>query len=208
MLVKRLFDVIVASFALLLLTPILYFVAFFVRKELGSPIVFKQIRPGFNEILFEMIKFRTMKNAYDLKGNILPDKERLTKFGLFLRNTSLDELPELINVIKGEMSLVGPRPLLVKYLPYYTESERQRHMVKPGITGWAQINGRNNLSWAQKLELDLWYVKNRSFLLDLKILFFTIYKVIKREDVVADAGDSVVDFDEERKACLANQFYK
>ena len=205
---KRLFDIIISCFALLCLAPILFLLAFAVRRKLGSPFLFRQIRPGLNERLFEMIKFRSMKDEYDSKGNLLPDTERLTSFGIFLRNTSLDELPELINVLKGEMSLVGPRPLLVKYLPFYSERERKRHSVRPGITGWSQINGRNNLSWEKKLDLDIWYVENQSIWLDLKILFLTLYKVFKKDGVVTDAGDSIVDFDVERKALYESRDVK
>lgn len=197
---KRLFDITVSFFALLCLAPILFLLAFTVRRKLGSPFLFRQVRPGLNERLFEMIKFRSMKDEYDSNGNLLPDTERLTSFGIFLRNTSLDELPELINVLRGEMSLVGPRPLLVKYLPFYSERERKRHSVRPGITGWSQINGRNNLSWEKKLDLDVWYVENQSIWLDLRILFLTLYKVFKKDGVVPDAGDSIIDFDVERKA--------
>lgn len=197
--IKRMFDVISATVIILFLGPAMLIVAVLVRHRLGPPVVFKQVRPGLNGRPFEMYKFRTMANSTDAFGNLLPDSQRLTKFGTFLRSTSMDELPELFNVLKGEMSLVGPRPLLMKYLPHYRGNEKLRHTVRPGITGWAQINGRNNLSWDQKLALDVWYVKNWSLWLDIKILFKTLLKVLLKEDVVPDAGDSVIDFDEERK---------
>lgn len=180
---KRLIDLVVSTICIFLGFPIfliVYLIAFF---KLGRPIFFRQKRPGLKGKPFEMIKFRTMKNAYDKAGNLLPDEKRLTRFGMFLRSTSLDELPELINVLKGEMSLVGPRPLLMEYLPLYNEEQMRRHDVLPGITGWAQINGRNCISWAKKFELDVWYVDNRSFWLDLKIIFFTIWKVVTKKDI-------------------------
>lgn len=195
---KRLFDIVCSTIALWLLGPLIFFVAVLVRRRLGRPVLFRQIRPGLNAQPFVMLKFRSMRDMVDEYGNLLPDKMRFTSFGLFLRSTSLDELPELVNVLRGEMSLVGPRPLLMKYLPHYKGKEKLRHAVKPGITGWAQINGRNNLSWDQKLALDVWYVENRSLWLDVKILLITVLKVIFKENVVPDAGDSVIDFDEER----------
>lgn len=160
--------------------------SFLVIINHGSPILFKQTRPGKCGKLFTFYKFRTMTNETDKQGNLLPDKDRLKPFGSFLRSTSLDELPSLFNVLKGDMSIVGPRPLLVQYLPLYDEFQNRRHEVKPGITGWAQVNGRNTLSWARKFELDVWYVDNQSFLLDLKILFLTIYKVLKRDGISAE----------------------
>ncbi|TPG98557.1 sugar transferase [Haemophilus haemolyticus] len=181
--IKRLFDIIASSIALVLLSPIYLLVAYKVKKNLGSPVLFKQIRPGLNGKPFEMIKFRTMRDAIDKNGELLPDAERLTPFGKMLRSTSLDELPELWNVLKGDMSLVGPRPLLMEYLPLYTKEQAKRHNVKPGITGYAQVNGRNAISWEQKFELDTWYVENRSFWLDIQILFKTIYKVIIRDGI-------------------------
>ena len=153
------------------------------KKKLGSPVLFKQKRPGLNEKIFIMYKFRTMIDKKDEKGDLLPDKDRLTKFGKFLRSTSLDEIPELWNVLKGEMSLVGPRPLLVQYLSKYTKEEKRRHEVKPGITGWAQINGRNNTTWSDRFKNDVYYVENFSFLLDMKIIIQTFLKVIKRRDI-------------------------
>lgn len=181
--IKRLFDIIASSIALVLLSPIYLLVAYKVKKNLGSPVLFKQIRPGLNGKPFEMIKFRTMRDEIDKNGELLPDAERLTPFGKMLRSTSLDELPELWNVLKGDMSLVGPRPLLMEYLPLYTKEQAKRHNVKPGITGYAQVNGRNAISWEQKFELDTWYVENRSFWLDIQILFKTIYKVIIRDGI-------------------------
>lgn len=183
---KRVFDVLVSATALVLLSPILAITAWMVRRNLGSPVLFKQVRPGLHGEPFEMIKFRTMRDAVDADGNILPDSQRLTKFGQRLRASSLDELPELWNVLKGDMSLVGPRPLLMEYLPLYDDFQRRRHDVRPGITGWAQVNGRNALSWQQKFELDVWYVENRSFLLDLRILWLTVKKVVVREGISAE----------------------
>ncbi len=180
---KRLFDIIASAIGLILLSPLLLFIAWKVCKNLGTPVLFKQVRPGKDGKPFQMIKFRTMKDAYDKEGNPLPDSERLTPFGKKLRSTSLDELPELWNVLKGEMSLVGPRPLLMEYLPLYNERQSLRNRVKPGITGWAQVNGRNAISWEEKFELDAWYVENRSFWLDLKILFLTIKTVLKRDGI-------------------------
>jgi len=157
-----------------------------IANNLGKPILFKQKRPGFNGEIFEMIKFRSMRDALDEKGNILPDSERLTPFGLKLRSSSLDELPGLWNVLKGDMSLVGPRPLLVEYLPLYNEEQAKRHNVRPGITGWAQVNGRNAISWEDKFKLDVWYVENRTFWLDIKILFLTVKKVFVKDGISAD----------------------
>ena len=182
---KRLFDLVVA----LLLLPSIFLmclmIALFVKIKLGSPVIFTQLRPGLNGKIFNMVKFRTMTNKCDLDGNLLPDSIRLTKFGKFLRSTSLDELPGLWNVLKGDMSLVGPRPLLVEYLPLYSEKQSRRHEVKPGITGWAQVNGRNTISWDKKFDLDVWYVDNQSIWLDIKILWMTIKKVIVRDGISA-----------------------
>ncbi|MDH0957208.1 sugar transferase [Pseudomonas chengduensis] len=183
---KRLFDLVIASFALLLLFPVLLLVAWLVHRRLGSPVLFRQVRPGLHGKPFEMVKFRTMRDAVDTEGNALPDAERLTPFGRFLRSTSLDELPELWNVIKGDMSLVGPRPLLMEYLPLYSAEQARRHEVRPGITGWAQVNGRNAVSWPEKFALDIWYVDNRSLLLDIRILLLTIKKVFVREGISAE----------------------
>ena len=191
---KRLFDILASAFGLLLLSPVIVFVAWQIRRKLGSPILFRQIRPGLNGKPFEMIKFRTMRDAFDKLGNPLPDSERMTPFGTFLRSSSLDELPELWNVLKGEMSLVGPRPLLMEYLPLYSSEQYRRHEVRPGITGWAQINGRNALSWDEKFEFDVWYVDNQSFWLDLKILLLTVKKVFFREGISADGEATMSKF--------------
>ena len=180
---KRLFDIIASALGLIILSPIIAIVAWQIKRKLGSPVLFRQTRPGKDGKPFEMIKFRTMKDAYDENGNPLPNELRFTPFGNFLRSTSLDELPELWNVLKGDMSLVGPRPLLVEYLPLYNEHQARRHEVRPGITGWAQVNGRNAISWEQKFDFDVWYVNNQSFWLDLKVLFLTIKKVFVREGV-------------------------
>lgn len=189
---KRLFDILVSAVALLLLAPLLALIAWQVRQRLGAPVLFRQIRPGRNGMPFAIVKFRSMRDAVDDHGEPLPDSERLTPFGRFLRASSLDELPELWNVFKGEMSLVGPRPLLMEYLPLYSAEQWRRHSVRPGITGWAQINGRNALSWEDKFLLDLWYVDHQSFWLDLKIIFRTIGKVVLREDINFQ-GDSTSD---------------
>ena len=184
--IKRLLDIIIASIALILLSPLYAFVAYKVKKNLGSPVIFRQVRPGLHGKPFEMIKFRTMKDALDTDGNPLPDSERLTPFGKMLRATSLDEMPELWNVIKGDMSIVGPRPLLMEYLPLYNQEQAKRHNVRPGITGYAQVNGRNAISWEKKFELDTWYVENQSLWLDFKIMLKTIKKVIAKDDISAE----------------------
>lgn len=183
---KRLIDFILSLLLLLILSPLLIIISFLVRFFLGSPILFEQIRPGMNAKPFKMIKFRTMMNVYDKDGNLLDDHVRLTRFGKFLRSTSLDELPELFNVLRGEMSLVGPRPLLMEYLPLYSAEQMRRHHVRPGITGWAQINGRNSISWEERFALDIWYVNNWSLVLDFKILFLTLKKVFLREGISAE----------------------
>ena len=180
---KRLFDIVLSLLLMMLLSPILLFIASLVRIKIGSPIFFKQKRPGLHEKPFYLYKFRTMNEAKDQQGNLLPDHLRLYAFGKFLRKYSLDELPQLINVVKGDLSLVGPRPLLMEYLPLYTEEQSKRHLVKPGITGWAQVNGRNGISWEDKFKLDVWYVNHQSHLLDIKILWFTIIKVIQSDGV-------------------------
>jgi sugar transferase EpsL len=180
---KRLFDAVIVALALLLLWPGLALLALLVLLKLGSPVLFRQQRPGLNGKPFTLIKFRTMTDKRDAQGNLLPDAERLTNFGKFLRASSLDELPELWNVLKGEMSLVGPRPLLMHYLPLYTTEQARRHEVRPGITGWAQVNGRNALSWEDKFGLDVWYVDNHSLWLDLKIIFLTTLRIVKRQDI-------------------------
>lgn len=180
---KRIFDISAAFLGLLLLSPVIFIVALQIRRKLGSPVFFRQTRPGVNGKPFEMIKFRTMRDVFDEKGNPLPDSERITPFGRFLRSASLDELPELWNVLKGDMSLVGPRPLRMDYLPLYNDHQVRRHEVRPGVTGWAQINGRNSISWEQKFDLDVWYVGNQSIFLDLKIIFLTLKKVLIREGI-------------------------
>ena len=192
---KRFFDILFSATALLVLLPVLVVVAVLVRIKLGSPVLFKQQRPGLNCSLFTMYKFRTMiSKTHDEQGDQLPDEKRLTRFGLWLRATSLDELPELFNVIKGDLSLVGPRPLMVKYLDRYTPEQNRRHEVKPGITGWAQVNGRNNMTWEQKFEYDLWYVDHRSLWLDFKILFLTFWHVVCRKDIAKEGHVTVDEF--------------
>ncbi|SEP82141.1 sugar transferase [Basfia succiniciproducens] len=198
--IKRLFDIVVALIALILFSPLYLFVAYKVKQNLGSPVLFKQTRPGLHGKPFEMIKFRTMKDGVDENGNILPDAERLTAFGKMLRATSLDELPELWNVLKGDMSLVGPRPLLMEYLPLYNERQAKRHEVKPGITGYAQVNGRNAISWEQKFELDAWYVEHQSLWLDLKIIAKTIQKVIAKDDINAADDATMPKFEGNKKS--------
>jgi len=183
---KRIFDIFLSFFGLIILLIPLLFLCLLIRIKLGEPIFFFQVRPGKNEKNFKMVKLRSMISAYDQFGNSLPDEQRLTKFGKFLRTTSLDELPGLWNVFIGNMSLVGPRPLLVEYLPLYSKEQARRHGVKPGITGWAQINGRNAISWEEKFKLDVWYVDNQSFWLDIKILFLTVKKVFIKADINAD----------------------
>ncbi|MGY2409955.1 sugar transferase [Pseudomonas pergaminensis] len=179
-------DILISAIALILLSPVIAWTSWKVRKHLGAPVVFRQLRPGLNAKPFELVKFRSMRDATDSKGNPLPDAERMTPFGQFLRSSSLDELPELWSVLKGDMSLVGPRPLLNEYLPLYSAEQARRHEVRPGITGWAQVNGRNSLSWEDKFKLDVWYVDNRSIWLDFKILFMTVNKVLAREGISAD----------------------
>ncbi|QCR84855.1 sugar transferase [Moraxella osloensis] len=188
---KRAFDIAASASALVLLSPVLAITAHKVKKELGSPVLFRQTRPGLHGKPFEMIKFRTMKDATDKEGNALPDSERLTEFGKKLRASSLDELPELWNVLKGDMSLVGPRPLLMEYLPLYNAEQAKRHNVRPGVTGYAQVNGRNSLSWEDKFKLDTWYVEHQSFLLDMKILLKTVKKVLIK-DGINEAGEATM----------------
>jgi len=192
--IKRLLEILLSTISLLVLAPVIFIIAFQVRRKLGSPVLFRQIRPGKDEKPFEMIKFRTMRDAIDKDGSPLPDSERIAPFGNFLRNSSLDELPELWNVLKGDMSLVGPRPLLMEYLPLYSTEQARRHNVRPGITGWAQVNGRNAISWQEKLKYDVWYVENQSFWLDMKIIWMTIKKVIAREDISADGEATMPKF--------------
>lgn len=192
--IKRLFDITAATTALLILSPVYAITAYKVKKNLGSPVIFKQTRPGLNGKPFEMIKFRSMKDAIDTDGNPLEDDERLTVFGKALRNSSLDELPELWNVIKGDMSLVGPRPLLMEYLPLYNDEQARRHHVRPGITGYAQVNGRNTIGWNEKFALDTWYVDHQSLWLDIKILFKTVKKVIIKDGISADGEATMSKF--------------
>lgn len=186
--IKRLLDIVFSGTALIILSPVLLIVAILVRFKLGSPIIFKQARPGKNEVIFNMYKFRSMTDARNEDGELLPDEERLPRFGKILRSTSLDELPELWNILKGEMSLVGPRPLLIQYLPLYNDYQRQRHQTSPGLTGLAQVNGRNNLSWNEKFRWDVYYVNNITFLNDLKIILKTIVYVFKQEDISSNTS--------------------
>lgn len=192
--IKRLFDIVASACGLLLLAPVIAIVAWQIRRKLGSPVLFRQVRPGLNGEPFEMTKFRTMRDAVDAADKPLPDSARMTPFGSFLRSSSLDELPELWNVLKGDMSLVGPRPLLMEYLPLYNPEQYRRHEARPGVTGWAQINGRNALSWDEKFKLDVWYVDNRSFWLDLKIIFLTIKKVVVRDGISAEGEATMSKF--------------
>ena len=191
---KRVLDIAVASTAQVILSPVYAFVAYKVRKNLGSPVLFRQVRPGLYGQPFEMIKFRSMKDAVDVQGNPLPDSERLTPFGKMLRSSSLDEMPELWNVIKGEMSIVGPRPLLTEYLPLYNAEQAKRHNVRPGMTGHAQVNGRNAISWEEKFKLDTWYVENQSLWLDFKIMLKTVKKVLAKEDISAEGEATMTKF--------------
>lgn len=191
---KRVFDIFVSLAILLILLPVILVTAIAVRLSLGSPILFRQERPGLRGRIFKIYKFRTMRDMFDASGKQLPDGERLTPLGRFLRNTSLDELPELFNVLKGDMSLVGPRPLLVEYLDRYTKEQARRHEVMPGLTGWAQVNGRNALTWEEKFALDVWYVDNWNMWLDLKILWLTLVKVFKREGISADGHATMPEF--------------
>lgn len=192
--IKRVADVVIATIALVLLSPVLAVVAILVRFDVGSPVLFRQVRPGLHGEPFCMIKFRTMRDANDAVGNPLSDAERLTPFGQFLRTTSLDELPELWNVLKGDMSLVGPRPLLMEYLPRYSAEQFRRHEVRPGITGWAQVNGRNALTWPEKFALDVWYVDHHNLWLDSKVLLMTVLKVLTRRDISADGEATMSKF--------------
>lgn len=196
---KRIIDVVCSSLLLLLFSPVIIVLAILIRWVIGKPVIFKQARPGLHAKLFTMYKFRTMKDVYDGDGNLLPDGERLTKFGGTLRKYSLDELPQLFSVLKGDMSLVGPRPLLVEYLPLYSKEQARRHEVKPGITGWAQINGRNAISWEEKFKLDVWYVDHQSLQLDLKILYKTFKKVLYKEDINKSGHATMEKFSGNRK---------
>ena len=191
---KSLFDKTLALFLIILFSPIYIVVSLLIFFKMGSPILFRQKRPGYKEKIFGIYKFRTMTNEKDANGNLLPDEQRLVGIGKFIRSTSLDELPQLFNVLKGEMSFVGPRPLLEEYLPLYNEKQKRRHDVKPGITGWAQVNGRNAISWEQKFDYDVWYVDNQSFLLDIKILWLTFLKVVKRSDISSSTSSTMEKF--------------
>ncbi|MBQ7410830.1 MAG: sugar transferase [Clostridia bacterium] len=202
--VKRFLDIVISLFALIVLSPVMLIVAILVRIKLGSPVIFKQERPGKDGKIFKLYKFRSMSDKKDENGKLLPDAERLTKFGKILRATSLDELPELVNILKGEMSLIGPRPLAVCYLPFYNETEKHRHDVRPGLTGLAQVNGRNALNWEDRFAYDIEYVNNITFINDVKILFKTVYKVFKRDGVVTRGTGKTIDFDVYRKEQLEN----
>ena len=195
---KRVFDCLLSGIALIVLSPVIFITAILVRIKLGSPVIFKQERPGKDEKLFKLFKFRSMTDERDEKGNLLPDEKRLPRFGRILRTTSLDELPELVNIFKGDMAIVGPRPLLVRYLPFYKPEERVRHSVRPGLTGLAQINGRNNLDWDERIGLDVQYVKKITFLGDLKIIFQTVGKVLRRSDIASGEQLIMQDLDKER----------
>lgn len=192
--IKRILDILLSLSAIIILSPLLLVLSVLVRVKLGKPILFRQERPGKNEKIFTLCKFRTMTDKRDEKGELLPDEKRLTGFGKMLRSTSLDELPELINILKGDMSLIGPRPLLVKYLPLYNETQKHRHDVRPGLTGWAQINGRNAITWEQKFEYDVEYVNNLSFALDLRILFGTVRSVLRREGISSGTNATMEEF--------------
>jgi undecaprenyl phosphate N,N'-diacetylbacillosamine 1-phosphate transferase len=194
MFIKSIWDKVLALLLICLFLPLMTLTAFLVFFKIGRPILFKQVRPGLKEQLFSIYKFRSMTNEKNKDGEFLPDDKRLTSLGSFLRKTSLDELPQLFNVLKGEMSFVGPRPLLVEYLALYDNKQKERHSVKPGITGWAQVNGRNTISWEQKFEYDVWYVENQSFLLDMKIMWMTFLKVLKRSDVHSTTSGSMEKF--------------
>ena len=191
---KNLFDKTLALFLIILFSPIYIVVSLLIFFKMGSPILFRQKRPGYKEKIFGIYKFRTMTNDTDKNGNLLPDDKRLVGIGKFIRSTSLDELPQLFNVLKGDMSFVGPRPLLEEYLPLYNEKQKRRHDVKPGITGWAQVNGRNAISWDQKFDYDVWYVDNQSFWLDIKILWLTFLKVVKRSDISSSTSSTMEKF--------------
>ncbi len=191
---KRLFDIILSLFLILLFSPLFVIVSVLIASKMGSPILLRQKRPGLNEKIFGIYKFRTMTNDKDENGELLPDEQRLVGLGKFIRSTSLDELPQIFNVLKGDMSFVGPRPLLIEYLDLYNDEQKRRHDVKPGITGWAQVNGRNAISWEQKFEYDVWYVDNWSFLLDMKILWLTFLKVVKRSDISSSSSVTMEKF--------------
>lgn len=192
--VKRFFDIVSSLLAIIVLSPLLLIVSILVRIKLGSPVLFKQERPGKNEKIFTLMKFRTMTDERDENGELLPDEVRLTKFGKFLRSTSIDELPELFNILKGDMSVIGPRPLLVQYLPRYNVHQHRRHEVRPGLSGWAQVNGRNAISWQEKFNLDVEYVDNYSLFMDIKILFMTVINVFKRDGISSETSATMEEF--------------
>ena len=198
---KRFYDVVLSGLALVLLSPVLLITAILVRIKLGSPILFKQERPGKNEKIFNLYKFRSMTDKRDENGNLLPDEVRLTKFGKTLRSTSIDELPELFNIIKGDMSIIGPRPLLVRYLPRYSEEQHHRHDVRPGLTGYAQAHGRNTVSWEEKFKMDVWYTKNVSLKTDLSILFSTVFSVLRRDGINSEGSATMEEFMGTSKEC-------
>ena len=198
--IKRALDIVLSGVAMLVLSPVLLVTALLVRTKLGSPVLFHQDRPGRDGKIFRLYKFRSMTDERDAQGELLPDEIRLTKFGKLLRSTSLDELPELWNIFRGDMSIVGPRPLLVKYLPLYNEEQRHRHDVRPGLTGWAQVNGRNSITWEDKFRYDVWYVRNISLLLDVKIVFLTVKKVFCREGISSEDSATMEDFTGEQEA--------
>lgn len=202
---KRTIDFVASIFLLVILSPLLLGAGLAVRLVIGAPVFFRQERPGLNEETFKILKFRTMTDERDAYGNLLSDGDRLTKLGRFLRSSSIDELPELVNVLKGEMSLVGPRPLLVRYIPFFTAEERVRFSIRPGITGWAQVNGRNASSWDERLGHDVWYVENMGLMLDLKIILMTLVKVIGKKDVVVDTQSVMLCLDEERRCSSAEK---
>ena len=191
---KRLFDIVASTLLLIILLPILILIFFLIRVNMGSPVLFRQVRPGLEGHPFAVFKFRTMSEQVDVAGNALPDGERLTNLGRFLRKTSLDEIPQLINVFNGDMSLVGPRPLLMEYLPLYSPEQARRHLVRPGITGWAQVHGRNGISWQDRFSLDIWYVENASFIVDIKILCMTALKVLRRDGINSPDADTMKKF--------------
>lgn len=192
--IKRFFDIISSLLAIIILSPVLAVTAVLVRIKLGSPVLFKQERPGKDEKIFSLYKFRTMTDEKDENGELLPDEVRLTKFGQFLRSTSLDELPELFNILKGDMSVIGPRPLLVRYLPRYNSHQKRRHEVRPGLSGWAQVNGRNTVSWEDKFNMDVEYVDNYSFLMDIKILLMTVVNVLKHDGISSETSVTMEEF--------------
>ena len=192
--IKRLMDIVLSGGALIILSPVLLVTAILVRTKLGSPVIFCQERPGKDEKVFKLYKFRSMTDTRDENGELLPDSVRLTRFGKLLRSTSLDELPELWNILRGDMSIVGPRPLLVRYLPRYNEEQKHRHDVRPGLTGWAQVNGRNAISWEEKFRLDVWYVENLSFWVDMKTIFLTVKKVFCREGISSETAATMEEF--------------